>query len=135
MLSCSVDQHPEIPAKNLPVSQLPVYYIQIHQLSLAFFSLCRWIEKVNLKVRATCANPPEIKGRKIKDVHVFRACPGGESLPTAPAATPPKLAKAPKANKPKPMHLSAHHMKMLKAKSKPRRSSPADRKSKRRVVA
>lgn len=133
MLSCSVDQHPEIPAKNLPVSQLPVYYIQIHQLSLAFFSLCRWIEKVNLKVRATCANPPEIKGRKIKDVHVFRACPGGETLPTAPATTPPKLAKAPKANKPKPMHLSAHHMKMLKAK--PRRSSPADRKSKRRVVA
>uniref|UniRef100_H2V380 Chondroadherin-like b n=1 Tax=Takifugu rubripes TaxID=31033 RepID=H2V380_TAKRU len=65
-----------------------------------------WIEKVNLKVRATCANPPEIKGRKIKDVHVFRACPGGETLPTAPAVTPPKLAKAPKANKPKPMYLS-----------------------------
>uniref|UniRef100_A0A3Q2QSY2 Chondroadherin-like b n=1 Tax=Fundulus heteroclitus TaxID=8078 RepID=A0A3Q2QSY2_FUNHE len=34
-----------------------------------------WIEKVNLKVRATCANPPEVKGQKVKDVHVFKACP------------------------------------------------------------
>ncbi|XP_008436102.1 chondroadherin-like b isoform X2 [Poecilia reticulata] len=40
-----------------------------------------WIEKVNLKVRATCANPPEVKGRKVKDVYVFKGCPGGESLP------------------------------------------------------
>ncbi|XP_032430476.1 chondroadherin-like b isoform X1 [Xiphophorus hellerii] len=40
-----------------------------------------WIEKVNLKVRATCANPPEVKGRKVKDVYVFKACSGGESLP------------------------------------------------------
>ncbi|XP_015243039.1 PREDICTED: chondroadherin-like protein [Cyprinodon variegatus] len=40
-----------------------------------------WIEKVNLKVRATCANPPEVKGRKVKDVYVFKACPGGEGLP------------------------------------------------------
>ncbi|XP_054913552.1 chondroadherin-like b isoform X2 [Poeciliopsis prolifica] len=44
-------------------------------------SLRLWIEKVNLKVRATCANPPEVKGRKVKDVYVFKACPGGESLP------------------------------------------------------
>lgn len=110
----------------------------MHQISFAFFFLCRWIKKVNLKVRATCANPPELKGRKVKDVHVFRACPGGESLPTAPVLAPPKPAKAPKANKPKPMHLGAHHMKMLKAKMKPRRSSgttPADRKNKRRAVA
>uniref|UniRef100_A0A3B5KP51 LRRNT domain-containing protein n=1 Tax=Xiphophorus couchianus TaxID=32473 RepID=A0A3B5KP51_9TELE len=41
----------------------------------------KWIEKVNLKVRATCANPPEVKGRKVKDVYVFKACSGGESLP------------------------------------------------------
>uniref|UniRef100_A0A3Q1HGS0 Chondroadherin-like protein n=1 Tax=Acanthochromis polyacanthus TaxID=80966 RepID=A0A3Q1HGS0_9TELE len=37
-----------------------------------------WIEKVNLMVRATCANPPELRGRRVKDVHVFKACPGGE---------------------------------------------------------
>uniref|UniRef100_A0A3Q1J366 Chondroadherin-like protein n=1 Tax=Anabas testudineus TaxID=64144 RepID=A0A3Q1J366_ANATE len=46
-----------------------------------------WIEKVNLKVRATCANPPELKGRRVKDVHVFKSCPGGESLPFAPTVT------------------------------------------------
>lgn len=106
--------------------------------SLFFPSLLRWIEKVNLKVRATCANPPEIKGHKVKDVHVFQVCPGGETLLTAPAPTPPKLAKAPKANKPKPMHIGTHHMKMLKAKLKPRRSSrttAVDRESKRHAVA
>ncbi|MEQ2313994.1 hypothetical protein AMECASPLE_007517 [Ameca splendens] len=47
-----------------------------------------WIEKVNFKVRATCANPPEVKGRKVKDVHVFKACPGGESLLAKPVSTP-----------------------------------------------
>uniref|UniRef100_A0A8C3GBW1 Chondroadherin-like protein n=1 Tax=Cyclopterus lumpus TaxID=8103 RepID=A0A8C3GBW1_CYCLU len=81
-----------------------------------------WIEKVNLKVRATCANPPELRGRRVKDVHVFKACPGGESLPAPPTATP-KPAKAPKATKPKPMHLnSLRQVKMLRAKSKLRKS-------------
>uniref|UniRef100_A0A3Q3CEN7 Chondroadherin-like b n=1 Tax=Haplochromis burtoni TaxID=8153 RepID=A0A3Q3CEN7_HAPBU len=81
-----------------------------------------WIEKVNLKVRATCANPPELRGRRVKDVHGFKACPGGESLPSAPAVTS-KPAKAPKATKPKPMHLSGHRqVKMLKVKSKIRGS-------------
>uniref|UniRef100_A0A8D0AXZ5 Chondroadherin-like protein n=1 Tax=Sander lucioperca TaxID=283035 RepID=A0A8D0AXZ5_SANLU len=47
-----------------------------------------WIEKVNLKVRATCANPPELTGRRVKDVHVFKACPGGESLPFPPYSHP-----------------------------------------------
>ncbi|XP_029282481.1 chondroadherin-like protein [Cottoperca gobio] len=82
-----------------------------------------WIEKVNLKVRATCANPPELRGRRVKDVHVFRACPGGESLPSPPTVTP-KPAKAPKATKPKPMHLNGiRQVKMLKVKSKLRKGS------------
>ncbi|XP_067344717.1 chondroadherin-like b [Channa argus] len=81
-----------------------------------------WIEKVNLKVRATCANPPELRGRRVKDIHVFKACPGGEGLSSAPTATP-KPAKAPKATKPKPMHLNRlRQVKILKAKSKLRRS-------------
>lgn len=108
-----------------------------HWITTKMFSLSlffnRWIEKVNLKVRATCAYPPELKGRKVKDVHVFRACPGGEGLPPAPTANP-KSAKAPKATKPKPMHLSGHqHGKLPKGKSKPHKSSnaktPATRKS------
>lgn len=47
----------------------------------------RWIEKVNLRVRATCANPPEVKGQKVKDVHVFKVCPGGESIQSKPTGT------------------------------------------------
>uniref|UniRef100_A0A3P9KE80 Chondroadherin-like protein n=1 Tax=Oryzias latipes TaxID=8090 RepID=A0A3P9KE80_ORYLA len=43
-----------------------------------------WIEKVNLKVRATCSNPPELRGQRVQDVPVFKACPGGETLPDPP---------------------------------------------------
>lgn len=81
-----------------------------------------WIEKVNLKVRATCANPPELRGRRVKDVHAFRACPGGESLAAPPTATP-KPAMAPKATKPKSAHLGGlRRIKMLRAKSKLRKT-------------
>ncbi|KAM3859604.1 chondroadherin-like b [Diretmus argenteus] len=81
-----------------------------------------WIEKVNLKVRATCANPPELKGRRVKDVHIFKACPGGESLPSSTALTT-KLSKAPKSTKPKPAHLNGpRQVKILKVKSKPRKT-------------
>lgn len=101
-------------------------------------SSSRWIERVNLKVRATCANPPELRGRKVKDVHVFKVCPGGESLPSAPPTTT-KHANAPKANKPKPMHLNGHqHVKILKSKprkSPKRKPAAAKKNTKRRNVA
>uniref|UniRef100_A0A3B3TJL8 Chondroadherin-like b n=1 Tax=Poecilia latipinna TaxID=48699 RepID=A0A3B3TJL8_9TELE len=49
-----------------------------------------WIEKVNIKVRATCANPPEVKGQKVKDVYVFKACGPRSASPwrRTPAAAP-----------------------------------------------
>lgn len=74
-------------------------------------SLClRWIEKVNLKVRATCVHPPELRGLRVKDVHVFKSCPGGESLPSAPL---------PKVSKPKPAHLNApRQVKVVKTKTR-----------------
>ncbi|XP_077358318.1 chondroadherin-like b [Festucalex cinctus] len=82
-----------------------------------------WIEKVNLKVRATCANPPELRGRGVKDVHVFKACPGGAALPSVPSVAP-KRGKTPKATKRKPTQLrgSVKRGKMLKSKSKLRKS-------------
>ncbi|XP_034050634.1 chondroadherin-like b [Thalassophryne amazonica] len=96
-----------------------------------------WIEKVNLKVRATCGNPPELKGRRVKDVHVFKACPGGESLPSSPTVTL-KHSKPPKASKPKPTHLNGlQHIKMLKGKFKLRKSpnqKPAKKSAKTRSV-
>ncbi|XP_056432980.1 chondroadherin-like b [Gadus chalcogrammus] len=83
-------------------------------------ALRMWIERVNLKVRATCANPPEIRGRRVKDVHIFRACPGGESLLYSPTLGP-KTSRTPKTTKPKPAHLNSPQMiPMSKARSKPR---------------
>ncbi|XP_041093788.1 chondroadherin-like b isoform X2 [Polyodon spathula] len=43
--------------------------------------LRKWIEKVNLKVRATCGSPPELRGHKVKDVTVFKSCPGEKPPP------------------------------------------------------
>uniref|UniRef100_A0A671MA79 Chondroadherin-like protein n=1 Tax=Sinocyclocheilus anshuiensis TaxID=1608454 RepID=A0A671MA79_9TELE len=40
--------------------------------------LRKWIELVNLKVRATCGHPPELRGQRVKDIHVFKSCPGGK---------------------------------------------------------
>ncbi|XP_054622900.1 chondroadherin-like b [Dunckerocampus dactyliophorus] len=96
-----------------------------------------WIEKVNLKVRATCANPPELRGRRVKDVHVFKACPGGEGLPSAPSVVL-KRAKTPKSTKPKPTHLSPFKQGMMpKPKSKIRKNPKvkAAKKSKQRSMA
>ncbi|KAG7275508.1 hypothetical protein CRUP_032551 [Coryphaenoides rupestris] len=99
-----------------------------------------WIEKVNLKVRATCANPPEIRGRRVKDVHVFRACPGGERLPSS-QILGPKTSKTPKTTKPKPAQLNGPRLgKVSKAKSNPRTgltgtAAAAKRTSKRRSEA
>ena len=91
----------------------------VHQ-NVTFTCPPRWIERVNLKVRATCANPPEIRGRRVKDVHIFRACPGGESLLYSPTLGP-KTSRTPKTTKPKPAHLNSPQMiPMSKARSKPR---------------
>lgn len=59
--------------------------IALHALILVLFdpyivpSATRWIEQVNLKVRATCGHPPELRGQRVKDVHVFKSCPGEKS--------------------------------------------------------
>ncbi len=34
---------------------------------------------MNLKVRATCGHPPELRGQRVKDIHVFKSCPGEKS--------------------------------------------------------
>ncbi|XP_069052953.1 chondroadherin-like b [Lepisosteus oculatus] len=67
--------------------------------------LRKWIEKVNLKVRASCGNPPEIRGQLVKDVHVFKSCPGEVPPPQSPrnAQGPkPLVTKSTKGPKPKP---------------------------------
>uniref|UniRef100_A0A8C1X3D3 Chondroadherin-like b n=1 Tax=Cyprinus carpio TaxID=7962 RepID=A0A8C1X3D3_CYPCA len=71
--------------------------------------LRKWIEQVNLKVRATCGHPPELRGQRVKDVHVFKSCPGEK--PTKPAKTESALISPPKV------------IKIFKAKGKPRKSA------------
>ncbi|XP_056627587.1 chondroadherin-like b [Triplophysa dalaica] len=44
--------------------------------------LRKWIEHVNLRVRATCGYPPELRGQNVKDVHVFKSCPGEKPTPS-----------------------------------------------------
>nr|XP_023685717.1 chondroadherin-like protein [Paramormyrops kingsleyae]XP_023685718.1 chondroadherin-like protein [Paramormyrops kingsleyae] len=73
--------------------------------------LREWIEKVNLKVRASCGHPPELKGRRVKDVHVFKSCPGERPLPNE----PPKSPRAPKAAQPKAAHVKATAVKLRHA--------------------
>lgn len=34
---------------------------------------------MGLKAMATCGNPPEVKGLKVPEVHVFESCPEGKS--------------------------------------------------------
>lgn len=45
---------------------------------------------MGLEVMATCGSPPEVKGQRIPEVHVFKSCPESKS-PKAEAARPPKL--------------------------------------------
>ncbi|KAL4658057.1 chondroadherin-like protein isoform X2 [Arapaima gigas] len=70
--------------------------------------LRKWIEKVNLKVRASCGHPPELKGRKVKDVHVFKACPGEKPPPVR----TPKNTWAQKVTKAKPARLNTNRGKL-----------------------
>uniref|UniRef100_A0A4W4FGQ2 Chondroadherin-like protein n=1 Tax=Electrophorus electricus TaxID=8005 RepID=A0A4W4FGQ2_ELEEL len=65
--------------------------------------LRKWIEKVNLKVRATCSYPPELRGHRVKDVHVFKSCPGERP----PSAHSPKTSKGSTPTKSKPALIGA----------------------------
>ncbi|XP_041745971.1 chondroadherin-like b isoform X2 [Coregonus clupeaformis] len=110
------NQLEEVPDFN-PLTGLEVINLAENPLlcDCPLLPLRMWIEKVNLKVRATCVHPPELRGRRVKDVHIFKACPGGESLSSAPL---PKVSKPPKSTKPKPAHLNApRQVKVVKTKA------------------
>lgn len=54
------------------------------------------MENVGLEVMATCGNPPEVKGQRVREVHVFTSCPESRSPPdpeVVVATAPPKLNK------------------------------------------
>ncbi|XP_066563336.1 chondroadherin-like b [Amia ocellicauda] len=76
--------------------------------------LRKWIEKINLKVRATCGNPPELRGKRVQEVHVFKSCAGA----SPPPSTTPRITRTPKTPKP-PLS------KVARTPAKPRRKAGA----------
>lgn len=80
---------------------------------------CRWLERVNLKVRAKCGNPPELKGQRVKDIHVFKSCPG-----QGPLLSQNMKSKTPKSTKSRPA-FTPKVIKTSKAKPKTRKNAKA----------
>ncbi|KAJ8406667.1 hypothetical protein AAFF_G00295830 [Aldrovandia affinis] len=113
------NQLEELPDLN-PLSGLEVINLAENPLlcDCPLLPLRKWIDMVNLKVRASCGHPPELRGQRVKDVHIFKSCPGAIPPPT-PA---PKGPKQPKSTKPKPAHLNTPKVKPVKAKPKPRKT-------------
>ncbi|KAF7705290.1 chondroadherin-like b [Silurus meridionalis] len=82
--------------------------------------LRNWLEMVNLKVRAKCGYPPELKGQRVKDVHVFKSCPGQKPS----LSQNLKPSKAPKSTKLKPALVNTPTViKTNNAKPKPRKNA------------
>ncbi|KAM9843128.1 chondroadherin-like protein [Aulostomus maculatus] len=115
------NQLKELPDLSL-LTSLQVVELQDNPLlcDCDLLPLRRWMENVSLEVIATCGNPPELKGQRVRDVHVFKSCPESSSpsgkklvAPTHLKVKKPKLGllktpgvkprpAKPKANKPKP---------------------------------
>uniref|UniRef100_A0A8C7M559 Chondroadherin-like protein n=2 Tax=Oncorhynchus kisutch TaxID=8019 RepID=A0A8C7M559_ONCKI len=82
--------------------------------------LRRWMENVSLKMTATCGHPPEFRGQSVRDVHVFKSCPGE-------SASPGKTLKGFKDTKsinPKPTLLKVTMAKAKPGKAKPMPTKP-----------
>ncbi|TSK14685.1 CREB-binding protein [Bagarius yarrelli] len=83
--------------------------------------LRNWLERVNLKVRAKCGYPPELKGQRVKDIHVFKSCPGQGP----PHSQNLKISKAPKRTKSRPAFARTPKViKTTKAKPKTHNTKP-----------
>ncbi|XP_051958503.1 chondroadherin-like protein [Xyrauchen texanus] len=112
------NQLEELPDLN-PLTGLEVINLAENPLfcDCPLLPLRRWIEKVNLKVRATCGHPPELRGQRVKNIHVFKSCPG-ENPPTQ----DPKIFKPTRTTKPESALISPPKViKIVKAKDKPRK--------------
>ncbi|XP_035511381.1 chondroadherin-like protein [Morone saxatilis] len=100
-----------------PLTGLEVVDLQDNPLlcDCPLLPLRRWIENVSLEVTATCGHPPEVKGQKVRDVHVFTSCPESVSPPDEKVVVAPR---PPKVKKPKPSPSKAPGVKATPAKHK-----------------
>lgn len=52
------------------------------------------MENVSLELTATCGHPPELRGQKVRGIHVFKSCPENISPPEKKSAAYPKVKKS-----------------------------------------
>lgn len=47
-----------------------------------------------MELTATCGHPPELRGQKVRGIHVFKSCPENISPPEKKSAADPKVKKS-----------------------------------------
>uniref|UniRef100_A0A3Q0RP93 Chondroadherin n=1 Tax=Amphilophus citrinellus TaxID=61819 RepID=A0A3Q0RP93_AMPCI len=58
-----------------PLSNLEVVDLRDNplQCDCSLLPLRRWMENVSLEVTATCGHPPDLRGQKVQDIHIFKS--------------------------------------------------------------
>ncbi|XP_062294258.1 chondroadherin-like protein [Scomber scombrus] len=124
-----------------PLTSLEVVDLQDNPLlcDCPLLPLRRWMENVSFEVTATCGHPPELRGQKVRDVHVFKACPESSSpsdkkvVVAPPKVKNPKLLKVP-GLKAKPTKIKANQPKPTKNRPQRKPVTPAVTKKKKTVL-
>lgn len=62
--------------------------------SVSLYLWLRWMENVSLELTATCGHPPELRGQKVRGIHVFKSCPENISPPEKKSAAYSKVKKS-----------------------------------------
>uniref|UniRef100_UPI0037E98BBC chondroadherin-like protein n=1 Tax=Semicossyphus pulcher TaxID=241346 RepID=UPI0037E98BBC len=116
-----------------PLSGLEVVDLQDNPLlcDCSLLPLRRWIENITLEVIAICANPPEIRGQKVRDVKVFMSCPENVSPPDEKVVVVASGGLS-KVKKPKP---SLSKTPAVKAKAKAKLPKAAKKKPQKKPVS
>ncbi|CAN9505812.1 unnamed protein product [Ophioblennius macclurei] len=96
------------------------------QCDCLLMPLRRWMENVGLEVIATCGHPPDLRGKKVKDFHIFTSCPEEVSRPEEEVVVASRpLKKTPKLKKPKASSSKSPKVKAQPTKSKVKVNKPA----------
>ncbi|XP_039861963.1 chondroadherin-like protein [Simochromis diagramma] len=79
-----------------PLTSLETVDLQDNPLrcDCSLLPLRRWMENVSLELTATCGHPPELRGQKVRGIHVFKSCPENISPPEKKSAADPKVKKS-----------------------------------------
>lgn len=94
---------------------------------------------MSLEVTATCGQPPELRGQKVRDIHVFKSCPESSSPPDKKVVKAPpkvknlKLLKVP-GLKAKPTKTKANQPKPTKNRPQRKPVTPAVTKKKKTIL-